>query len=100
MSTTTDSTVSAGSEQHLYCSVQEIPNLVVEPKLMWLSPNNQVIASRHGLSLSTVLNTVGTRDAGQYTCQVTVTVESVGVSAVGENSTTLKVLSEVLYDDY
>lgn len=89
-----DSIIDAGSEHTLECNVAKISNLVVQPALVWLSPDNHEIASRRGSSVSTTLSSIGTISAGEYTCQVTVTVESVGVHAVGQNSTILRVQSK------
>ena len=72
-----------------------IPNLVVQPTIEWLEPGGSVLSSINGTSLNITLNPVKTSDAGQYTCQATIAVESVGVNVEGENSTILTVQSEL-----
>ena len=94
VSTTRDSTVTAGGQQALKCTVSVIPFLTVAPTLQWLAPSNSKVASGSGPLLNHTLCPVRTSDAGQYTCQATVDIPSVGVSVSGQSSTTLTVQSE------
>ena len=96
MTTTVDSTVTAGDQQELECIVSVVPFLTVAPTVQWVAPNNSEVASGSGPSLTHTLNPVRTSDAGQYTCRATVDIPSVGVSVTGQSSTTLTVQSECL----
>ena len=96
MITGIDCTVIAGSEHTLVCSTSEISNLVVQPTIKWVDPKGNIIASEGGTSLNITLNPVNTSDAGQYLCEVEVSVESVGVDVKSTNSTNLTVQSEFL----
>ena len=94
VTTTMDSTVTAGGQQALECTVLVVPFLTVAPTLLWVAPSNSEVASVSGPSLTHTLDSVRTSDAGQYTCRATVDIPSVGVSVTGQNSTTLTVQSE------
>ena len=95
MTTGVDSIVNVGSQHTLLCSMSMIPNLVVQPTIEWLEPGGSVLSSVNSSSLNITLNPVKTSDAGQYTCQALVAVESVGVNVEGQNITTLTVQSEI-----
>ena len=92
--TTMDSTVTAGGQQALECTVSVVPFLTVAPTLQWVAPSYSEVASGSGPSLTHTLHPVRTSDAGQYTCQATVNIPSVGVSVSSQNSTILSVQSE------
>ena len=89
-----NSTVTAGGQQALECTVSVVPFLTVAPTLQWVAPGNSEVESGYGPSLTHTLDPVRTSDAGQYTCQATVDIASVGVSVSGQSSTTLTVQSE------
>ena len=94
VTTTMDSTVTAGGQQALECNVSVVPFLTVAPTLLWVAPNNSEVASVSGPSLTHTLDPASISDAGQYTCRTTVNISSVGVSVTGQSSTTLTVQSE------
>ena len=71
-----------------------VPFLTVAHTLQWVAPGNSEVASGAGPSLTHMLDPVRTSDAGQYTCQATVDIPSVGVSVSGQSNTTLTVQSE------
>ena len=96
VTTTMNSTATAGGQQALECNVSVVPFLSVAPTVQWVAPNNSEVASGYGPSLTHTLNPVRTSDAGQYTCQATVDILSVGVSVSAQGSTTLTVQSESL----
>ena len=91
------STVIAGNEYILECSISEIPNLVVAPYLEWLQPGGSVLASGSGIALSSTLYPVKTSDAGQYTCRATITLDSVGVHVESLIATSVIVKSEYVF---
>ena len=94
VTTTMDSTITAGGQQALECTVPMVSFLTVAPTLQWVAPGNSEVASGSGSSLTHTLDPVRTSDAGQYTCRATVDIPSVDVSASGHRSTTLTVQSE------
>ena len=94
VTTTMDSTVTAGGQQALECTVSVVPFLTIAPTLQWVAPSNSKVASGSGPSLTHTLDPVRTSDAGQYTCRATVDISSVGVSVSSQCSTTLTVQSE------
>ena len=94
VTTTMDSTVTAGGQQALECTVSVVSFLTVAPTLQWVAPSNSEVASGSGPSLTHTLDQVRTSDAGQYTCRATVDIPSVSVSVTGQSSTTLTVQSE------
>ena len=96
MTTGVDSIIYVGSQYTLLCSISVVPNLIVQPTIEWLEPGGSVLSSCNGTSLNIILNPVKTSDAGQYTCQAIVAVESVGVNVEGESSTTLTIQSKFL----
>ena len=89
-----DSTVTAGGQQALECTVSVVPFLTVAPTLQWVASGNSEVTSGSGTFLTHTLDPVRTSDAGQYICRVTVDISSVGVSVSGQSSTTLTVQSE------
>ena len=93
VTTTMDSTVTAGGQQTLKCTVSVVPFLTVAPTLQWVAPNDGEIDSGSGPSLTHTIHSASISDAGQYTCQATVNISSVGVPVTGHNSTTLTVQS-------
>ena len=97
MTTTISSTVIAGNEYILECTISEIPNLVVAPHLEWLQPGGSVIASGSGIALSSTLYPVKTSDAGQYTCRAKITLDSVEVNVESLNTTDVTVKSELYH---
>ena len=94
VTTMMDSTVTAGGQQTLECTVSVVPFLTVASTLQWVAPGDSEVASGSGPSLTHTLDPVRTSDAGQYTCWATVDIPSVGVSVSGQSSTTLTVQSE------
>ena len=89
-----DSTVTAGGQQALECTVSVDPFLTVAPTLQWVGPGDSEVASGSGPSLTHTLGPVRTSDAGQFTCRATVDIPSAGVSVSGQSSTTLTVQSK------
>jgi len=96
VTTTMNSTVTAGGQQALECNVSVVPFLTVAPTLQWVAPSNSEVASGSSTSLTHTLDPVRTSDAGQYTCRATVDIPSVNVYVSGQSSTTLTVQSESL----
>ena len=96
VTTTMNSTVTAGGQQALECNLSVVPFLSVAPTVQLVAPNNSEVASGSVPSLTHTLNPVRTSDAGQYTCRATVDIPSVGVSVSAQGSTTLTVQSESL----
>ena len=96
VTTTMDSTVTAGGQQALECTVTVlvVPFLTVACTLQWVGPRNSELASGSRPSLTHTLDPVRTSDAGQYTCRATVDIPSLGVSISGQSSTALTVQSE------
>ena len=94
VTTTFDSTLSAGDQLVLECNVSMVSFLTVAPTVQWVAPNNIEIASDSGPSLTHTLDPVRTSDTGQYTCWATVDIPSVGVSVSGQSSTTVTVQSK------
>ena len=77
-------------------TAQYTHTLTVALTLQWVALSNSEVASGSGPSLTHTLDPARTSDAGQYTCQATVDIPSVGVSVTGQSSTTLTVQNDLL----
>ena len=89
-----NSTVSTGDKYVLKCSVSTVPSIIVQPTLEWFEPGGRLLINGSGTYLSASLNQVMTSNAGQYVCQATISITSIGVYLESMNSTTLTVQSE------
>ena len=94
MSSTANSTVTAGDPHTIECNVTIlIDYLVGEPAIVELSgPTGTILSRVTGLYLSHKLNSVSTSDTGLYTCRVIISVTSEGVLVTNVSTTELTVL--------
>ena len=97
MNITTTGIVRPGEEYNITCTVEVIDRLIVTPTIVWIkdSVNTSLVSddlntisvppvlsniSDTLYSLSLFFSSLNTSDAGQYTCQATITVTEINVT--------------------
>ena len=79
--------MTAGDSHTVQCRVTDIPYLTVSPSVELIRPEDSVLATNMGLTVTHTLDPVMTSHAGQYTCKASVSVD------VSESISTLTVQS-------
>ena len=102
-----------GEEYNITCTVEVIDRLIVTPTIVWIKnsvntslvsddlytisvPSVLSIISDTMYSLSLFFSSLNTSNAGQYTCQATITVNEINVTVSTTNSLDLPLQSKFL----
>lgn len=95
-------TVIAGGELTLKCSVTVVPHLTATPRVELSGPGDIVLASGTNLTLTHTLDPVLVSSAGQqYVCKATLEIQSLGVLQMSQSTTyTITVQSESIATQY
>ena len=100
----------AGEEYNITCTVEVIDRLIVTPTIIWIKDSVNISLVSDDLntisvpsvlsnisdtmySLSLFFSSLNTSDAGQYTCQATITVNEINVTVSITNSLDLQLQS-------
>ena len=110
----TTSTARPGDEYSITCTVEVIDRLIVTPTIIWIkdSVNTSLVSddlntisvpsvlskiSGTLYSLSLFFSSLNTSDAGQYTCQATITVTEINVTVTNTILLDLPIQSKYIW---
>ena len=95
VATTSDSVLDIGDQLTLRCDVSVVPLLIIEPRLEWVDPQDNVVTSGTGDSLTHTVTVDSTSAAGVYVCHMNVDVTEIALSVAVEGSTVITVQSKL-----